>query len=357
MREATVAAAVIVDMLGYLERHGHPEAEVAAAAGLSLPAIRLPDARVPGSVVDRLWVEGERRTGDPDLGLHMAEAFNPGALDILGYVILSCRTARDALDRLSRFAAIVNNGLKVHIVDERDVTDCRFEIHKTLDNYLARNPRHAIEAMALGVTTTLVRLTSGAIAPVAVGFTHPAPARTSEHERVFGPVVRFGARENHLAFRTADLTTPIPSANPGLLEVFERHATAILGAVDQYGPVGRRVVHVLANRIKGAAPTIDGVAAELAMSTRSIQRALRDEGTSYQLLLDGVRRELAIRHLMTPGTSATEVAFLTGFSEPSAFARAFRRWTGSTPGAYCFDAARSGAPPGVQSASSRPSRV
>lgn len=345
MRESTVAASIIIDMLGYLERHGHPEAEVAAASRLSLPAVRLPDARVPGSAVERLWVEGERLTGDADLGLHMAEAFNPGALDILGYVILSCRTAREVLDRLSRFVAILNDGLKVHIVDERDVTECRFEILHTLDNYLARHPRHALEAMAVGVTTTLVRLTSGAIAPVAVGFSYPTPTSTSEHERVFGPVVRFGARENHLAFRTADLATAVPSANPQLLEVFERHAAAIAGTLDQYGPVGRRVVHVMANRVKGAAPTIDAVAVELAMSTRSIQRALQDEGTSYQLLLDDVRRELAIRHLMVPGTSATQVAFLTGFSEPSAFARAFRRWTGSTPGAYCTSAARSRTPP------------
>lgn len=120
-----------------------------------------------------------------------------------------------------------------------------------------------------------------------------------------------------------------------LLELFERQATAIADRLDEYGPVGRRVVNVMVNRVKGAAPTIDAVAMELAMSTRSIQRALQDEGTSYQLLLDDVRRELAIRHLAVPGTSATQVAFLTGFSEPSAFARAFRRWTGSTPGAYC----------------------
>jgi AraC-like DNA-binding protein len=159
--------------------------------------------------------------------------------------------------------------------------------------------------------------------------------------RVFGSVVRFGASESHLTFRTADLDAAVPSANPALLEVFERHATAIADRLDEYGPVGRRVVNVMANRVKGAAPTIDAVAMELAISTRSIQRALQEEGTSYQLLLDDVRRELAIRHLAVPGTSATQVAFLTGFSEPSAFARAFRRWTGSTPGAYCASASRS----------------
>src|SRR5688572_1819263 len=281
-------------MLGYLERQGHPEADVATAAELNLPAISTPDARVPGSVVERLWMEGERRTGDADLGLHMSEAFNPGALDILGYVLLSCRTAREVLDRLARFAAILNNGLKIHIVDDRDLTHCRFEILHTLDNYLVRQPRHALEAMAAGVTTTLGRLTSRAIRPVEVAFSYPAPARTSEQMRVFGPGVRFGASENRLAFGTADLDTAVPSANPLLLEMFERHANAVVQKLDEYGPVGRRVIDVMVNRVKGAAPPIDAVAMELAMSTRSIQRALQDEGTSYQVLLDDVRRELAI---------------------------------------------------------------
>lgn len=335
MRESTVSASIVVDMLGYLERQGHREAEVGAAVALNLSAIRIPDARVPGSAVERLWLEGERRTGDADIGLHMAEAFNPGALDILGYVILSCRTAREVMDRLARFAAILNDGLQVHVADDRGLTHCRFEILHRLDNYLVRQPRHALETMAAGVTTTLGRLTSQSILPVDVAFSYPAPSRTTEHTRVFGPVVTFSADQNQLTFRTADLDTAVPSANPTLLELFERHATAIVDRLDEYGPVGRRVVGVMVNRVRGAAPPIDAVAMELAMSTRSIQRALQDEGTSYQLLLDDVRRELAIRHLAVPGTSATQVAFLTGFSEPSAFARAFRRWTGSTPGAYC----------------------
>jgi AraC-like DNA-binding protein len=86
---------------------------------------------------------------------------------------------------------------------------------------------------------------------------------------------------------------------------------------------------------EGIAPTLDDVASELAMSARSVQRSLRAEGTTYQHLLDDVRRELAVRHLSVRGTSAAEGAFLTGFSEPSAFSRAFRRRTGLTPGAYC----------------------
>lgn len=215
------------------------------------------------------------------------------------------------------------------------MTMCRFEAVDGLDNYLTRAPRHPIEAICAGATVTLRNLTGRTIEPREITFGHRAPADLGEHRRVFGRDVQFGAADNRLAFLTPDLDAAVRSSNPALLEVFERHANAVIDELDPQGPVSRRVVRLLSERVKGITLTLDEVASELAMSARSVQRALRAEGTSYQLLLDDVRRELAVRHLAGRGTSAAEVAFLTGFSEPSAFSRAFRRWTGSTPGEFC----------------------
>ena len=335
MRRATVAASIVMDMLDFLERQGVSAADVMRAAGLELDALSKPAQRVPGSAVERLWEEAERRTGDPHLGLHMGESHKTGALDILGYVILSCRSARDVLDRLARYAAILNDGLRVRVVDDGGMTTCRFEAIEGLDNYLTRSPRHAIEAMASGVAVTMRHLPERAVDLREITFCHRAPSDIAEHRRIFGREVGFGAAENRLVFLTTDLDAAVRSSNPALLEVFERHANALIDHLDPQGPVARRVVELLGERVKGIAPTLDDLASELAMSARSLQRSLRAEGTSFQQLLDDVRRELAVRHLAVRGTSAAQVAFLTGFSEPSAFSRAFRRWTGSTPGAYC----------------------
>jgi AraC-like DNA-binding protein len=335
MRESTVAASIVTDMLDYLGRRGIVVEEVARALNLNVAELGKPDQRVPGSRVERLFEEAERRTQDPYVGLHMGESYHPGALNILGYVVLSCRSAAEVLDRLARYASILNDGLRVRVTREGEGTVCRFDALDGLDNYLTRAPRHPIEAMCAGVAVTMRNLTGQAIEPQRIAFRHRAPSDVAEHRRVFGRDARFGATENLLTFLTNDLEAPVRSSNPELLAVFERHASAIIDELDEHGPVSRRVVHLLSERVKGIAPTLDEVAAELAMSARSVQRALRAEGTSYQLLLDDVRRELAVRHLAVRGTSAAEVAFLTGFSEPSAFSRAFRRWTGSTPGAYC----------------------
>ncbi len=335
MRKATVAVSIVTDMLDYLGRRGVAVDEVSRSIGLDITELATADRRVQGVLVERLWEEAEQRTQDPCLGLHMGESYHPGALDILGYVVMSCRTAGDALDRLARYAAILNDGLRVRVTREREMTLCRFDAVDGLDNYLTRAPRHPIEAMCSGLTVTMRHLTGRAIEPRDIAFRHDAPADLGEHRRVFGQDVQFGAVDNCVAFLTADLDATVRSSNPALLEVFERHANAVIDALDPQGPVSRRVVHLLSERMKGVMPTLDEVASELAMSSRSLQRSLRAEGTSYQLLLDDVRRELAVRHLSVRGTSAAQVAFLTGFSEPSAFSRAFRRWTGSTPGAFC----------------------
>jgi AraC-like DNA-binding protein len=335
MRKATIAASIVTDMLDYLGRRAVVVEEVARAIDLDVVALGKPDQRVPGSCVERLWEEAERRTSDPCVGLHMGESYLPGALNILGYVVLSCRSAADVLDRLARYAAILNDGLRVTVAREGDESVCRFAAVEGLNNYLTRAPRHAIEAMCAGVTVTLRNITGHAIEPRTIAFCHSAPSDVGEHRRVFGRAAQFDAAENLLAFLTSDLDAAVRSSNPELLEVFERHANAIIDELDEHGPVSRRIVRLLSERVKGIAPTLDDVASELAMSIRSVQRSLRAEGTSYQLLLDDVRRELAVRHLAVRGTSAAEVAFLTGFSEPSAFSRAFRRWTGMTPGAYC----------------------
>ncbi len=116
-----------------------------------------------------------------------------------------------------------------------------------------------------------------------------------------------------------------------LLEVFEGDARRRMEQLEPRGGVSDRVLRLLGRRLRGEVPPLALVASELAMSERSIQRGLREEETSYRQLVDEVRKDLALQHLARLGTSATDVAFLLGFSEPSAFTRAFRRWTGSSP--------------------------
>jgi AraC-like DNA-binding protein len=334
LRETTVAASLVIDLVGHLARRGLSEAEICRAARIDLAVLDAPDDRVPGGAMERLWQVGESLAKDPDLGLHAAESHRPGALNILGYVVQNCATAREVIEKLVRYAVLIHDGLRASLSREGTDTLCGFEAIAGLDNYLLRSPRQAMETTAAGLTCTLSALTHGAVRPREVSFRHAAPAVVGEHTRVFGVAPRFRQPLDRVVFWTPDLQHPIRSANPSLLAMFERHAVELLAHLEAHGPVGRRVLEVLAKRISGAAPPLGEVASALAMSARNLQRALREEETSYQALLDHARRELALRHLATPEGSAAEVAFLLGFADASAFTRAFRRWTGRTPGAF-----------------------
>jgi AraC-like DNA-binding protein len=270
-------------------------------------------------------------TGDPDVGLHSAESYNPGALSIVGYVVLSCRTAGEALDRLTRYAPLINEGLRVEIDECAGRTTCRFSAVEELDSFLHRDARQVMETLAAGIVVTLTRLATGPLEPIEVGFRHRAPASIDEHLRILGPAVRFDQPQDAVVYGGATLDTPLISADPTLLDVFEGDARRRLQALAARGGVSGRVLTFLGTRVKGAVPPLAEVASELAMSERAIQRSLSEEQTSYRQLVDDVRKSLAIEHLSRPGTSATDVAFLLGFSEPSAFTRAFRRWTGTAP--------------------------
>jgi len=339
LRETSVAATIVADMLQYLEHHGVSAAAAARECGIDLPAG--PDDRVPGGQVERLWSLAVQRTGDPLVGLHMAEAYSPGALDILGYVVLSCKTVGDVLNRVSRYARLLNDGMRVDVERSGKVAYCRCAFVESMDNYLLRSPDQAIDTIWAGLARELRRLTARPLGPTEVWFRHKAPAAAEarEYARILGARVRFGAREDRFIVPIAHLDERVRSANPSLLRAFERHADAVLSGMERQGSKSHRVAQILAERLKGTVPPLSDVARELTMSDRNLQRALRNDGTSFQKLLDQVRRDLAISHLANPATSASQVGFLLGFSDPSAFHRAFRRWTGKAPSAYRAGAA------------------
>ncbi|MBX7186664.1 MAG: AraC family transcriptional regulator [Vicinamibacteria bacterium] len=334
LRESTLVAPSAVDLLAYLERKGFNRERVCRAAKIDPAALSGPDARIPGSWKERLWAEAERLTADHDIGLHTAESYNPGALGVAGYVVLSCATAAQVIDRLSRYASLMNDGLRVRVSRQGENTVIVSEAVEGLDNYLERRPREPFEVIAASLTLTLSRLVNRKIAPREITFRHKKPPSISEHTRIFGLEPRFGAPENRIVFRSLDLEASVISADPALLKAFEQRADALTARLERYGPLSRRALSVLREKMKGVVPPLQEVASELAMSSRTVQRALRLEGTTYQKLVDEAQRDLAVSYLKTSGVSASEVAFLLGFSELSAFSRAFKRWTGSAPAKY-----------------------
>lgn len=336
MKEATFSVYITRGIVQYAARHGVDSDSLCAAVGIEPALLKMPDQRITGTLHSVVWREAVKRTGDEHLGLHLGEAFNLTTLGIVGYVLVNCQTFKEVLEKLSQYTYLFSQGAYIHFSVSEGLVLCDCDIVDNLKNYLLEEPRHAVESTFASLLTATEMLTGKPLYPHAVWFHHPRPADTSEHERIFQTRVHFSMPTNRIIFDANCLNWSVLSANSNLLSVFEQHAEAMLDAMNREDNYTRRVVQAIAQQLKGELPLIEAIARSLAISVRQLQRELQAEGTSYQQLLDETRKELALRHLKNLDTPIHDVAFLLGFSEPSAFHRAFKRWTGQTPRTYRF---------------------
>jgi AraC-like DNA-binding protein len=318
---ATSSVAVLRAIAGALDAR----AAEALLAALGVEPARLEDldARVPFADVLRAWELAPRLAGDDAFGLHLAQRAPAGAFDVLDYVTRSAGTLGGAFDALARYQRLLHDAVRVSVEAAAEEVVVR---HVT-DGHPAGICRHAAEA-ALGAWLLRARALAGvALAPLEVAFQHARPADTTEHLRIFGGRVRFAAPRTALVLPSGCLSLPLRTADPALAAILARQADAMLARLPRTEGVIAEVRRAVVDGVTG----LEAVARRLATSPRSLQRALAAEGTSLARVADDVRREAAIAHVEAGRLGLAEIAFVLGFSEVSAFHRAFRRWTGRTP--------------------------
>lgn len=334
MQEATFSTAIVRDIVQYAVAQEVAAPKLYRAAQISPSWLDDPDRQVGSEVLQKLWREAVIQTGDRDLGLHIGEAFDLAAIGIVGYVLLNCKTYGQVLEKLSQYTRLFSRGVAIHHHVSAGWVHCDCDIVGNVKNYLLDEPRHPIESTFSALITATQQLTGNRLKADAVWFQHPRSENTSEHERIFQTTVWFSQVANRIIFPEPYLNWRVRSSNPSLLSVFELHANTMLHAQTETQSYRQQVITAITHRLQGEVPSIEAIAHHLMLSVRQLQRELQTENTSYQQLLDETRRELALSQFNLPGTSIHDLAFLLGFSEPSAFHRAFKRWTGQTPRNY-----------------------
>jgi AraC-like DNA-binding protein len=185
---------------------------------------------------------------------------------------------------------------------------------------------------AIGLAVTMSRvLGAGRSNPLEARFSHSAPAYADEYERILRLPIRFDAGEDGVLFPISMMDSSNPSADAALRQLLERYAAEQLAKIPTNARFSQRIRACILSMLPSGSPTADAVAAHFSMSNRTLRRRLREEATSYREILDDVRAELARHYLTKEKRGIDEVAVLLGFSDPSAFTKAFRRWTGQTP--------------------------
>jgi AraC-like DNA-binding protein len=308
---------------------GHDPDPLLAAVGASPRALADPDARIPMSAGAGFLARAEAATGDNCIGLHIAEHADLRSVDVHFYAMTASATLRDAFDRLSRYQRLIHESTRVDLVPVGNGVALRHLLPGGLSA-----PRHTAEFLLAAWLRTGRLITATDWNPSEVRFAHVAPSSTGEIERFFRAPVLFATGENALVVPDDALVLPCIGADPALASFMDRYAHDHMPPGAPVEGVSDRVRSVVSAQLREGVANAAVTAGLLKMSVRTLNRTLAAEGTSYRVILDQLRHELATRHLADSRTSIGEVAFLLGFSELSAFYRAFKRWTGQTPADY-----------------------
>jgi AraC-like DNA-binding protein len=329
MREPHLTALALRPLIAGLHVLGHDAQAVCAACGIEHRQLADPEARFAQSSVMRFWREALERTGDGNLGLHLAAAAPLGAFDIYTYALLGSATMREAFVRACRYQRLIHESTVLTLLEEPAGARLR---HSRADG--AAVPRQPAEFLAATWLRFARLLVPGRWAPQQVTFAHPAPQDRREHSRLFGRGLRFDSAATTLLLPARVLDAPNARADPGLAVLLDGYAETLLARSRRAAGIVGRVREQLARLLMDGAPNAAAVAKALGTSVRSLHRQLRAEDTNLRRMFDTLRHEQAVQLLRQSTRSLAEIAFLLGFSELSAFYRAFRRWTGMTPARF-----------------------
>ncbi len=327
----TVLSVATRAVLEACERLGLDGDALLASAKLERRDLADPDARIASEKADQLWAAAFAKSNDPLLSLNAALALPVGAYRVLHYIGAHAPTLGAGLERVARYFPGVDARVSWSITREGD------------DTVLAM----AIPGLASGVPRPPAEYTFAAIVhqtrastgipwwPRRVDFEHAAtPEIAARHRQAFGCPCVHRAERTALVIDQATWQRVVPRADPGLFTLLDRHADALAAEVPREAGVVARLRSWLGAQLQAGEPVdIETAARALGLGARTLQRRLDDEHTSFAALVDAVRVETAKTLLADRAIGLSEIAFLLGYSEQSAFTRAYKRWTGETPAA------------------------
>jgi AraC-like DNA-binding protein len=328
MAELTIAASGVRALLDVAVARGANRRALTERARIEPGELDDLDSRVPFSRYVALMRAGQELCNDPALALHFGETVDP--IEISFTHQIGARSLEEAFATGNRYAR-----LSVEVDDEN--TD-RFVLTRSngqlwmIDNRKNANAFPELtESGFARMVCTMRRFVGPKQLLKAVHFTHPAPAYRAEYDRIFRVPVFFESDRNALLLDDAVLSFKPPVASAYVAQVLTAHADDLLEKLESSKSVSDRVERLLTEGLNGGDVSMDTIAGKLGLSRQTLFRRLKLESTTFQRVLDDLRHRLALHYLDGGKKSVNQTAYLVGFSDPAAFSRAFKRWTGKSP--------------------------
>jgi AraC-like DNA-binding protein len=330
-RQPSTLATLILPIAKALRLQGIDPMQLMDEAGIDAASVINPDRRIPVANMRALWRLAGEASGDEAFGLLAAEQLQPATLQGLGLAVLASDSIYDALKRLVRFARVFSTGLVLELREGEELVELEILTDETLSG---EHPDWLAYDFGMGLIVVLCRITLGEyFSPIDIRCRRPAPRDPDRFAALLGSRIHFDADCNCISFVKSDILQPLPTGNSELAKLNDEQTETYLATFVGV-TAARQVVSHIVEQLPDGPPSQKQIAAAMNVSNRTLQRKLKDEGTSFIDLLQDARLTLAKKYLAQPQRSIVEIAYLLGFSEPSTFSRAFKRWTGQAPADY-----------------------
>jgi AraC-like DNA-binding protein len=330
MTEFTIAAGTARALMALAVARGASRNALIERSGIDPAKLQDQDNRVPFAMYVALMRAGQELCRDPALALHFGEAFDFEDLSIVGLIGMASETMAEAFAQLSRYARLA-------VEVDCSETD-RFSLKRIEGQLWIVDTRRNANDFPELTESTFARMVCSFRRAFgephylkAVHVTHPAPAYRAEYDRVLRLPVVFDSDKNALLADDALLTWRNPNASRYVFGILSAHADELLKHLERSKSTRGRVESLLMPILHTGKANMDTIASNLGLSRQTLLRKLKMEGVTFEKVLDELRHTMALHYLRSRKVSVNETAYLVGFSEPAAFSRAFKRWTGHSP--------------------------
>ncbi|MFT5274948.1 MAG: AraC-like DNA-binding protein [Saprospiraceae bacterium] len=314
-------------VIEHIEKNNGSVSEIFSRSHIHCEVLDNPLEMIELSQFCDLFEHSAGQTGNDNFGLHFGAAFAPERLGAIGYIAISSPTLAAALKSMIRYFPAHQGHSSFQLTQDSDLLWLNYRI---LDEKIVNRRQDA--ELSLGMFVNIFRHALGKDwAPLEVHFEHHRPDKWSDHESIFNAPVNYGRRTNSMAFRRSDLDALMPEQDPFLYSVIESALSERRAKIADQVDFATSVKNEIRLRLGESPPSVVEISRIFGLSSKTLQRQLREQKLSFQNLLSAARQDLSIHYLSNENITLTEIAHRLGYSELSAYSRAFSAWTGMNP--------------------------
>jgi len=309
-----------------LDAYGLSHEDIFRQVGMDPGILRDANSRYWQEMISRLWRTAVKETGDPNFGLKVARQIRPSSFHVVGHAMSCSATLGEAIHRFARYAKLISSSAIIGLVESDD----RLKLTFAFDTGDMPVLPETMDTVIAGLVCFNNWIVGEDVPPLEVRLRRPRPADPDEYLHLLPCPVLFEQEEDSISYSQADMHRPMLSADEHLASTLDSMAVTQMAQLSER--FARKVRECLLQQLEQESEVSRKATAELMhMTERTLLRRLKEEGTTFQEVLDNLREELAYQYLQRPDCTVQSVSFMLGFSDASTFSRAFKRWTGRRP--------------------------